>query len=545
MGAHHTGSQWEEGRQVRCDAAGNVYVAGGFYAFGTAPFPPYPFAGVGSYDPFVAKYNRHGEFQWAQWGGSPQQDYALGLATTDSGKVYFTGSYADNLTLGNTYLPNVTGPGGWTDMYYAEIRTDITTGNPNAVSYCAGASFSLPFIAHQSFKSNNVFTAQLSDATGRFASAINIGTLNSTTSGSINCTLHTNVAYGIGYRLRVIASDTVSFGNDNGTDITINTAPVVSLTANDNAICTGDSATLTTPHNNGNTYKWYFNNALINGAVTNVFYAKQTGNYKVRVTNAGGCSVVSPNKLITVNNYPSAVITATGPLTYCSTDSVILSAPSGVGYTYQWRKGTVAISNATNIKFKPTTSGTYRVLVTNAVGCSTLSNSKKLTIRKPVAQITADSTSFCMGDSLDLRALVNNSYIYQWIKGLNNIANATLPTYFAKTTGTYKVQVTDTNGCSLTSNKITIYAVSCRKAESFIGQQAMHVFPVPAQQYFEIKTSNSEKVLAAILTSAAGQVVEQWQYQTKIKCEHIPSGMYTLTVVTESAVYKKSLVIIH
>lgn len=539
------GSQWEEGSDVRCDVDGNVYVAGNFYAFGTTPFPPYPFPAMGSYDLFVAKYNRHGEFQWAQRGGSPQEDYALALATTDSGKVYFTGSYADNLTLGNSYLPNTTGPGGWTDMYYACIRTDISTGKTTANAFCAGASFNLPYVAHHSFKSTNVFTAQLSDVNGSFINAQNIGTLNSTTSGIINCTIPTNVIQGLKYRFRVIASDTLSFGNDNGNDIAIYAAPFVALTVNDSSICTGDSATLTTPHSTGNNYKWYFNNGLINGAVTSVYHAKQTGNYKVRVTNVAGCSVVSPKILITVNNFPSATITPSGPLTFCSTDSVILTASSGIGYIYQWRKGTSAIANANSKTYKPATSGTYRVLVTNAAGCSTLSTSKKVTILKPIAQITADSTSFCIGDSLDLKAFVNNTYTYQWIKGLNNIANATLPAYFAKSTGTYKVLVTDTNGCSLTSNKITIYAVSCRKAESFIGQQAIHLFPVPAQQYFEIETINSGKVMAAILTSAAGQVVEQWQNQTKIKCEHIPSGIYTLTVVTESAVYKKSLVIIH
>lgn len=539
------GDQWEEGRQVRCDAEGNVYIAGDFYAFGTTPFPPYPFPGVGSFDILIAKYNRHGEFQWAQRGGSVQDDYAFAIATTDSGKVYFTGSYEDNLTLGNTYLPNYTGPGGWTDMFYAKVRTDITTGNPPSSTYCAGTSFSLTFVAHQAYKPTNVFTAQISDANGRFDNAINIGTLNTNISSSIFCTIPTTVPFGIGYRVRVIASDTLSFGNDNGTDITINTAPVVSLTANDYDICTGDSATLTTPHYNGNNYKWYYNNAFVNGAVTNVYFAKQTGNYKVRVTNSFGCSVASPNKLITVNNYPTASITASGPLTYCSTDSVILTASSGVGYAYQWRKGTATVANATKITFKPVTSGTYRVLVTNAAGCSTLSSSKKITILKPVAQISADSTTFCAGDSLDLKAFVNNTYTYQWIKGLNNIANATLPTYYAKSTGTYKVLVTDSNGCSLTSNKITIYAVGCRDVENFVGYKTIQIFPVPAQQYFEIETSISEKVMEAILTSATGQVVEKWYNETKINCDHIPSGIYILTVVTGNAVYKNSLVITH
>ncbi|MEO8147148.1 MAG: SBBP repeat-containing protein [Bacteroidia bacterium] len=456
------GSQWEEGSCVRCDDHGDPYVSGDYYFNGTTPFPPNPFPGLG-YDAMVAKYNKNGEFQWAQHGGSSGGDYCPGLAITDSGKVYICGNFANSATFGNFSL-TLTGSPGSTDLFFAKLRTNINTGNPTGTTFCGGVTITIPYVANITFKPANTFTAQLSDANGKFANAVNIGTLASTTSGSISATIPFNTVTGTGYRVRVIASDTVATGDDNGIDLTINAAPSVHLTANDSAICIGDSALLSTPNTAGNNYKWYFNNVLINGAASSQYYAKQTGTYKVRVTNASGCSQTSTNLVITVNNYPSALVTASGPLTFCTGDSVILTASAGVGYTYQWKKGTSLIAGASQNKYKATKSGTYKVIVTNGAGCSVTSGTKKVVVYTPVATISCDSVTFCAGDSLKLQANVNSSYTYQWKKGTGNVANGVNPTLYAKTGGTYKVVVTDTNGCSVTSNKLIIYVVSCRQA---------------------------------------------------------------------------------
>ena len=62
-----------------------------------------------------------------------------------------------------------------------------------------------------------------SDATGSFASPTNIGTLTSTTSGTINATIPA-VPTGTAYRIRVISSTPAIIGTDNGTDLNINPA---------------------------------------------------------------------------------------------------------------------------------------------------------------------------------------------------------------------------------------------------------------------------------------------------------------------------------
>lgn len=72
---------------------------------------------------------------------------------------------------------------------------------------CAGTSFSVNFTAIGTFASGNIFTAQLSDATGSFASPTTIGTLSSTTSSSILVSLPSNLTASSNYQIQVISSN--------------------------------------------------------------------------------------------------------------------------------------------------------------------------------------------------------------------------------------------------------------------------------------------------------------------------------------------------
>ena len=103
----------------------------------------------------------------------------------------------------------------------------ITTGTVSPTSYCSGTSVSVPFNITGTFNSGNVFTAQLSDASGSFVSPINIGTLNSTVAGTIFGTIPAYVLSGTAYRIRVISSSPAITGADNGSDLTITPFPAI------------------------------------------------------------------------------------------------------------------------------------------------------------------------------------------------------------------------------------------------------------------------------------------------------------------------------
>jgi hypothetical protein len=92
-----------------------------------------------------------------------------------------------------------------------------------ASGYCAGTALSVSFTAN-GFSAGNVFTAQLSAAGGSFASPVTIGTLTGTTSSTIAAVIPAGTAPGTGYRIRVVGSQPVTVGSDNGLDISIGAA---------------------------------------------------------------------------------------------------------------------------------------------------------------------------------------------------------------------------------------------------------------------------------------------------------------------------------
>ncbi len=100
-------------------------------------------------------------------------------------------------------------------------------------AYCSGSTVTVPYNAPTgSFNLGNIFTAQLSDSSGSFASPTNIGSAISTASGSIISTLPTNIPGGSNYRIRVISSSP-TLTTDNSTQIMVRACPVItSISAN-------------------------------------------------------------------------------------------------------------------------------------------------------------------------------------------------------------------------------------------------------------------------------------------------------------------------
>ncbi len=106
--------------------------------------------------------------------------------------------------------------------------------------FCQGESISIDYTADGYYAVGNQFTAQLSDASGSFASPTNIGTVTATDSGSIQAVIPALTTPGSGYRIRVISSNLATTGADNGQDLTINQAQTFYADADDDGF--GDAS---------------------------------------------------------------------------------------------------------------------------------------------------------------------------------------------------------------------------------------------------------------------------------------------------------------
>jgi hypothetical protein len=225
-------------------------------------------------------------------------------------KVWVEMAWASSLTTGKTTTsfsftkgtsPDHQTPANLTN--FANITLDwVPAGNPltlttNAITgspFCAGSPISIGFsIASGTVNAGNIFTAQLSDASGSFSSPVNIGTLTGTTSGSINGMIPASASTGSAYRIRITSSNPSATASDNGTNLTINSVTPVSISNN--------SGVLTSTASTGN--QWYNQSSgVISGATAQTYTPTSSGNYYTIVTDLHGCLDTSNVVNVVINS---------------------------------------------------------------------------------------------------------------------------------------------------------------------------------------------------------------------------------------------------
>jgi len=245
--------------------------------------------------------------------------------------------------------------------------------------------------------------------------------------------------------------------------IVVNTPGTYTVTVTDVNGCTGsDSETVISGNVNvnitGNTFMCQGQSTVLNagvgftsylwstGANTQTISVTTSGTYYVTVTNAGGCTGTD-SIVVTVNPLPVPIITGT---IICQGSPATLNA--GAGYTnYLWSTGSVTQS------LQVTLAGIYTVTVTNANGCTGSDTALVSVFPLPSASaIAMGNTSFCVGDSLLLN-VTSGFPGYLWYRYNSPVfpLNTTEEIY-VKTQGRYYCRVTDSNGCTVLTNKIKI-----------------------------------------------------------------------------------------
>ena len=143
--------------------------------------------------------------------------------------------------------------------------------------------------------------------------------------------------------------------------------------------CQGGTVLLTAAYS-GTSVQWKKDGANIPGAISSTYIVTKKATYTCTTTSACG-SATSGSIYVNIQKNPNAIISAGGATTFCLGDSVILTANSGAGVTYQWYKGATAIAGATSINYTATKTGNYRCRLTKiATGCYKNSNQILVTV---------------------------------------------------------------------------------------------------------------------------------------------------------------------
>jgi hypothetical protein len=187
--------------------------------------------------------------------------------------------------------------------------------------------------------------------------------------------------------------------------------------------------------------------SLINGQGTNQATYEIHSNSLITVSNCGGAS----NPLnVNVTSPPNLTISVTGTL--CA-GNLVLTAPTGTGYTYQWLGGSTTTTQFINV----TNPGTYTVQVTMPGGCTAVAS-------YTVAPEAIPTVSISTGDPLNWCGITPNVLFqaftlsvgcnFQWYKNGSPVGTNS-GTYTATSAGNYYVKVT-CGGCMATSNTISV-----------------------------------------------------------------------------------------
>jgi len=282
-------------------------------------------------------------------------------------------------------------------------------------------------------------------------------------------------------------------------------------------------------------YQWLFNGNIISGADLSTYNATVSGSYAVIVTNLNLCSATSASTIVNIGAM-TGQITPSGTVSFCAGFNATLNATSGAGYTYQWYRNNVLLSNS-SAALSINSSGTYKCVITSG-SCTVTTNSVVGNqINNPTPSITTTTpTTFCAPGSVVLTANSFAGVQYQWQKNSVDIVGATAQNYTATSNGSYRV-IETANGCSK-SKTINVNAASSVSASIYTndpttlcnqGSVTMHVnIPIPGYSY-QWK-NNGNNISGATATSYTTNVSGNYSCNVSASCGNTNSNAIIVSI---------------
>jgi hypothetical protein len=464
---------------------------------------------------------------------------------------------SNSITVNEHIIPSstVTTSSGAT-TFCSNSGTYLTTATSGYLYLWYKGSNSLAGATNQTYAptAGGTYKVKLSDALGctKFSSTISV-TVNTAPSPTITgntsicsgapTTLSANTAYSqylwsTGATTQSITtatagtySLTVTDANGcTGTAPSVTTAvydlPVASITASPGLeFCDGNTITLSAPAASG--YSWS------NGKSSQTITVSSSGNYSVTITDSHGCTATAS---ATANEHilPDPTVVAVGPTAYCIGDLSSYLTTTANGYSYQWKKGTTVVSGATTQNYQPASSGTYKVQITDNIGCTKVSGTGKTVTAYSLPTVSISATgslNICNGETKTITSSTTGMGItYQWKKDGANLASATSSSYTASTAGTYTCVVTNNNGCTALSNALEITS-NCRmadgEAELHSRNSAISLYPNPAYSSIHFDAVFSSDESGEVLLEVRNMIGELI-YSERGKAD---AGLYSATLL--------------
>lgn len=395
----------------------------------------------------------------------------------------------------------------------------IETSPLSVTSVCPKGGLDVPFTIKGFYNSNNVFTAQLSDANGDFTSPTVIGTLSSASQGTIKAKIPEVLPIGTQYRIRVISSSPQIEGTDNGTDLDVKALPTKpSAISGMQQVCSGIAISFKVDTVKGiKDYVWKYANSwgtgtaagdsirftLPNSAATDV----------ISVSGKNACGEGDTVSMaVTVNHLPEKIVLS-GADTLCDlakgdtikatiggyTSSLGWVLPSGVKHK--------AITDGIIIDLEGSAYPGFEIKVVPQGICGNGDTTRKTIVvnKKPGKPTFAkDTLPICEGVSKNIAVTAPTSHVsaYTW----------SLPVGFGGTSTTTSIDISAVDGKGNGLLKVVAQNQCGAGAEASMRLLAMEKPSKPLEIVSKSVICQGEKELVAYVKPGAGADEHKWTY---------------------------------
>lgn len=476
-GTYFGGTNYEYGGSLVVTPSYRVYLNGSTTSTnGIATTGAYQATNAGNYDDYIAEFDTAGVQRYGTYYGGTGQEYSWGyggygwgnggdaLSYNYTGRLHLASATYSSGSIATSGAHQTTNSGNY-DAYLATFIIDTIAYFVHPfgdTTFCAGDTVRIPYKTSYPFNSGNVFTMQLSNASGSFTAPVSIGTKTATTGDTIICVIPQNTPSGGGYRMRILSSAPFRVSVDNFVNLSVYNPGNVTA-SNNGPLCAGDTLRLTASNNaTGVTYSWTGVNSFtsnqqnptkINTTVSDA------GNYIVTAT-AGGCSVKDTTSVIV---YPIPAKPSAGSNTpVCPNTTLNLYAThssSSVSYSWAGPGGfTSSQQNPSRNNATYAMAGQYTVTATQN-GCTSEPDTAVVVVAITTPTPQANSNSpVCAGQQIVLTATTISNATYSW-HGPNSFTstqqNPSIPNASATNAGAYYVKAT-VNGCESLEDSVVV-----------------------------------------------------------------------------------------
>jgi gliding motility-associated-like protein len=318
---------------------------------------------------------------------------------------------------------SIIGPGFSVDSIRLLSSNPLTTNPIHGGPFCPCSLIKVPFIATGTINAGNIFTAELSDATGSFATSIKIGADTTTKlNDSISAMIPCNIPPGAGYKIRVKSSNVPVTGSE--VSIVISAPIQVIVTPNPDTICAGQKVTLKASGAIKNGYTWI----TLPGSpltIADSIIVNPVVNTKYFIIGKKGSCIDSDTAKVFVDQPP--VVKVTNDTTCIGLGAVIKASGAT---TYLWPDG----SKLDSLVVFPTKDTTITVIATKG-HCSVTATGSIKVYPTITISVTKDTT-ICGGGSIKLTASGAISYTWSTVPpktGSSIIVTPTITTSYTVT----------------------------------------------------------------------------------------------------------------